>query len=191
MGLDSGNRKANNRGGSNVATGTDSWADVVVEGVPMVNGSSGPFITKVTEVWRFRNSWPCNSFFVLCAVIFSPHQAWMTIWVHLVRKDHWVFAGLRPEIWCPLCLHVELPNTVSIFIDRHYWLYFFCSVRSNNLIHLKWCEAIISYTLTHQFNWHFQALLYWVTLVGGRILVALNVTVEIIVVQVIQYFKPI
>ena len=26
-------------------------------------------------------------------------------------------------------------------------------------MHLKWCEAIISYTLTHKLNWHFQALL--------------------------------
>jgi len=56
--LHSCNRKANNRGGSNLAAATDSWADVAVEGIPMVNGSSSPFIAKVTEVWHFRNSWP-------------------------------------------------------------------------------------------------------------------------------------
>ena len=39
MGVHFGNRKANNRGESSLAAATDSWADVVVEGVPMFNGS--------------------------------------------------------------------------------------------------------------------------------------------------------
>jgi len=131
----------------------------------------------------------CVTTFLYYMLLFSLHTRHrMTIWVHLLWKDLsicWV------TTWnlIPSCLHVELPKTVSIFIDRYYWLYFFCSVSSNNLIHLKWCEAIIRYTLTHQLSWHFQVLLHWVTLVGGHILVALNVTVEIIVVQVI--FKPI
>ena len=44
--MHSGNRKANNRGGSNLASATDSSTDVVVEGLPLVNGFSGLFNTS-------------------------------------------------------------------------------------------------------------------------------------------------
>ena len=102
---------------------------------------------------------PCVTAFLYYVLLFSLHtRHGMTIWVHLVWKDLSV-CWITTWNLIPSCLHVELPNNVAIFIDRHHWLYFFFSVISNNLIHLKWCEAIISYTLTHQLNWHFQALL--------------------------------
>jgi len=31
------------------------------------------------------------------------------------------FARPRPEIWSPLCSHVELPKIVPNFIARYYW----------------------------------------------------------------------
>jgi len=97
--------------------------------------------------------------FLYYVLLFSLHtRHGITIWVHLVWKDLSI-CWITTWNLIPSCLHVELPKTISILIDHHHWLYFFCSVSSNNLIHLKWCEAIISYTLTHQLNWHFQALL--------------------------------
>jgi len=60
-------------------------------------------------------------------------------------------------------------------------VYFICSVSSNNVIHLKWYETIVIYTLTHQLNRHSQALLsntsWWTN-------PYFNVTVEITVAQV-------